>query len=140
MADKSGLEKYPPPNRRPPEKFTDVDQVAANNVEDEIRQVVRRDIPFLQRQRSEGNAESSAIETLNALVGRLGIDSMEDIDRVIRDLESIRDMLQKEGQRVIREIAGYTSLSDAARTAMRVIADSIKQWKSVSDKPDLSPD
>jgi len=140
MADKSGLEKYPPPNRRPPEKFTDVDQVAANNVEDEIRQVVRRDMPFLQRQRSEGNADSSAIETLNALVGRLGIDSMEDIDRVIRDLESIRDMLQKEGQRVIREIAGYTSLSDAARAAMRVIADSIKQWKNLSDKPDPSPD
>jgi hypothetical protein len=140
MADKSGLEKYPPPNRRPPEKFSDVDQVAANNVEDEIRQVVRRDMPFLQRQRSEGNADSSAIESLNALVGRLAIDSMEDIDRVIRDLESIRDMLQKEGQRVIREIAGYTSLSDAARAAMRVIADSIKQWKNVSDKPDPSPD
>ena len=140
MADKSGLEKYPPPNRRPPEKFTDVDQVAANNVEDEIRQVVRRDMPFLQRQRSEGNADSSAIETLNALVGRLGIDSMEDIDRVIRDLESIRDMLQKEGQRVIREIAGYASLSDAARTAMRVIADSIKQWKNAPDKPNRSPD
>jgi len=140
MADKSGLEKYPPPNRRPPEKFTDVDQVAANNVEDEIRQVVRRDMPFLQRQRSEGNADGSAIESLNALVGRLAIDSMEDIDRVIRDLESIRDMLQKEGQRVIREIARYTSLSDAARAAMRVIADSIKQWKNVSDKPDPSPD
>ena len=140
MADKSGLEKYPPPNRRPPEKFSDVDQVAANNVEDEIRQVVRRDMPFLQRQRSEGNADSSAIESLNALVGRLALDSIEDIDRVIRDLESIRDMLQKEGQRVIREIAGYTSLSDAARAAMRVIADSIKQWKNVSDKPDPSPD
>ena len=140
MADKSGLEKYPPPNRRPPEKFSDVDQVAANNVEDEIRQVVRRDMPFLHRQRSEGNADSSAIESLNALVGRLAIDSMEDIDRVIRDLESIRDMLQKEGQRVIREIAGYTSLSDAARAAMRVIADSIKQWKNLSDKPDPSPD
>ena len=140
MADKSGPDKYPQPNRRAPEKFGDVDQVAANNVEDEIRQVVRRDMPFLQRQRSEGNADSSAIESLNALVGRLAIDSMEDIDRVIRDLESIRDMLQKEGQRVIREIAGYTSLSDAARAAMRVIADSIKQWKNLSDKPDPSPD
>ena len=140
MADKSGPDKYPQPNRRAPEKFGDVDQVAANNVEDEIRQVVRRDMPFLQRQRSEGNAESPAIESLNALVGRLAIDSMEDIDRVIRDLESIRDMLQKEGQRVIREIAGYTSLSDAARAAMHVIADSIKQWKNVSDKPDPSPD
>jgi hypothetical protein len=139
MADKSGPEKYPPPNRRPPENPSD-DQVAANTVEDEIRQVVRRDLTFLQRQRSEVNADGSTIESLNASVGRLGIDSMEDIDRVIRDLESIRDMLQKEGQRVIREIAGYARLSDAARTAMRVIADSIKQGKNVSDKPVSSPD
>ena len=138
MADKSGPDKYPQPNRRAPEKFSDVDQVAANTVEDEIRQAVRRDMPFLQRQRSEGNADGSAIESLNALVGRLAIDSMEDIDRVIRDLESIRDMLQKEGQRVIREIARYTSLSDAARAAMHVIADSIKQWKNVPDKPNRS--
>ena len=140
MADKSGLEKYPPPNRRPPEKFTDVDQVAANNVEDEIRQAVRRDMPSLQRQRSQGNADSSTIESLNASVGRLAIDSMEDIDRVIRDLESVRDILQKEGQRVIREIGNYARLSDAARTAMRVIADSIRQWKNLPDKPDPGPD
>jgi hypothetical protein len=38
-------------------------------------------------------------------------------------------MLRSEGERVSREIAGYASLSHASMTAMRVIGDSLKQWK-----------
>ena len=34
---------------------------------------------------------------------------MEEIDRVIRDLESVRDMLRTEGERVSREIKGYVN-------------------------------
>jgi hypothetical protein len=61
--------------------------------------------------------------------------SLEEIDRVIRELESVRDMIRNEGERVSREIAGYASLSHAAITAMKVIADSVKEWKN---GPDLS--
>ncbi len=43
---------------------------------------------------------------------------MEEIDRVILELQSVRDMLRKEGDRVSREVAGYASLSHAAMTAM----------------------
>jgi len=60
---------------------------------------------------------------------------LEEIDRVIRELESVRDMLRNEGVRVSREVAGYASLSHAATTAMKVFADSIKQWKDAADKP-----
>jgi hypothetical protein len=42
--------------------------------------------------------------------------------------------LRNEGVRVSREVAGYASLSHAATTAMKVIADSIKQWKDAPDK------
>jgi hypothetical protein len=38
-------------------------------------------------------------------------------------------MLRSEGERVGREIAGYASLSHAAMTAMKVIGDSLMQWK-----------
>jgi len=47
----------------------------------------------------------------------------------------VRDMLRNEGVRVSREVAGYASLSHAATTAMKVFADSIKQWKDAADKP-----
>jgi hypothetical protein len=135
MAEKSGPEKFAPRNRRPPEKQSDVDQAAANAVEGEIREFVRRDASFLHRQRSEVDAANDpAAETLNALIRRVAGDSMEEIDRVIRELESVRDMLRNEGERVSRELAGYASLSHAASAAMNVIADSIKQWKGVQDK------
>ena len=66
-------------------------------------------------------------------------DSIEEIDRVIRALENVRDMMRNEGERVSREIAGYASLSHAAATAMKVIADSIHQWKDASDKSGPRP-
>jgi len=47
----------------------------------------------------------------------------------------VRDMLRNEGERVTREIAGYASLSHAAMTAMRVIGDSLKQWKDGPSAP-----
>ena len=135
MAEKSGPEKYAPLNRRSPEKLIDVDQATANAVEGEIREFVRRDVSFLRGQRSEVNAPNDpAAENLNALIRRVAGDLMEEIDRVIRELESVREMLRNEGERVSREIAGYASLSHAATTAMKVITDSLTQWKSVPDK------
>jgi len=135
MAEKSGPEKYAPPDRRPPEKLSNVDQETANAVEGEIREFVRRDVALPHRQRNEVDAANGpAAENLNALIQRTAGDSMEEIDRVIRELESVRDMLRNEGERVSREVAGYASLSHAATTAMKVFADSIKQWKDASNK------
>jgi hypothetical protein len=49
---------------------------------------------------------------------------------VIAELTRVRDMLRSEGERVQREVAGYASLSQAAMTSMKIIADSVVQWKS----------
>lgn len=40
-------------------------------------------------------------------------------------------MLDHKGERLSREIAGYASLNHAAMTAMKVIGDSLRQWKGV---------
>jgi len=132
--EKSGPEKYAP-DRRPPEKLSEVDQAATNAFEGEIRDFVRRDVALLRRQRSEADpAGDPATESMNALIRRVSGASMEEIDRVILELQSVREMLRNEGERVSREIAGYASLSHAAMTAMKVIADSLTQWKSAPDK------
>ena len=54
---------------------------------------------------------------------------MENIDRVIFDLKSVRDMLRDEGVRISREVNDYASLNQAAAAAMKVIAENLKQWK-----------
>jgi len=56
---------------------------------------------------------------------------MDEIDRVIRELEGVRDLLRDEAERVSREIAGFASLSHASMTAMQVIAETIQKWKAI---------
>lgn len=134
--EKSGPEKFAPPDRRTPEKLSDIDQAAANAFEGEIREFVRRDVSFLRRPRSESEAAADPVtDNLNSLIRRVSGASLEEIERVITELQGIRDMLRNEGERVGREIAGYASLSHASMTAMKVIADSLEQWKSVPNTP-----
>ena len=136
MGEKSGPEKYAPPDRRPSEMLSNADQATANTVEGKIRELARRDLSFLRPPRSEGAAtKDPTVENLDGLIRRVAGDLMDEIDRVMHELETVRDMMRKEGERVTREVAGYASLSHAATTAMKVIADSIKQWKDASDKP-----
>ncbi len=132
-ADGSASEKSNPDkhttDRNVPEKLGNVDQAVATTVEGEIREFVRRDVAFLRRQRNEPEAAADpATENLNALIRRVAGASMEEIDRVILELQGVRDMLRGEGERVTRELAGYASLNHASMTAMKVIGDSLKQW------------
>ena len=129
VPEKTGPEQFAPKSGVP-EKLGAVDQAAATAFEGEIREFVRRDVATLRRQRSEGDAAADpAAENLNALIRRVAGASMEEIDRVILELQGVRDMLRSEGERVSRELAGYASLSHASMTAMKVIGDSLKQWK-----------
>src|SRR6478752_9006336 len=129
VPEKTGPEAYAP-NRKPSER-TESEQAAVTAFEGEIREFVRRDVAYLRRQRSDGEPAPEPIaDNLNVLIRRVSGASMEEIDRVILELQGVRDMLRNEGERVSREIAGYASLSHAAMTAMKVIGDSLTQWKS----------
>jgi hypothetical protein len=136
MAEKSGPEKFAPTDRRSPEKLIDVDQAPATAFEGEIREFVRRDVAFVRRQRGEADTGvDPAADSLNTLVRRIAGASMEEIERVILELQGVRDTLRSEGERVSREISGYANLSHASITAMKVIGDNLKQWNNAADKP-----
>ena len=136
MAEKSGPEKFAPTDRRSPEKLIDVDQAPATAFEGEIREFVRRDVAFARRQRGEADTGvDPASDSLNTLVRRIAGASMEEIERVILELQGVRDTLRSEGERVSREISGYANLSHASITAMKVIGDNLKQWNNAADKP-----
>ena len=121
------------PDRRAPEKLSDVDQAAANAIEGEIREFVRRDVSSLHQQQSEADpANDPAAENLNELIRRVAGASMEEIDRVILELQRVRDMLRGEGERVSREIARYASLNQHLTTGMKVIAENLIQWQRAS--------
>ena len=113
-----------------PDRLSEVDEAAAtvNEVEGEIREFVRRDISVFRRQRPADNGDVAA-DNINALIQRVSAQSVGEIERVMGELGQVRDMLRSEGDRVQREIAGYAALSQAAMTSMKIIADSLTQWR-----------
>jgi hypothetical protein len=70
------------------------------------------------------------VDGINSLIERVAGASVAEIEHVIVELTRVRDMLRNEGERVQREIAGYASLSQAAMTSMKIIADSLAHWKT----------
>jgi hypothetical protein len=130
----SGPEQYAPPDRRPPpQNRSDVNQ-AENAFEDEIRESIRRDVSLQQQRSNADPANDPVAETLNELIRRVAGASMEEIDRVILELQDVRDILRNEGKRLSHEVARYATLSHMSMTAIRAIADSLKQSKDAPDK------
>jgi len=108
---KSGPEQYAPPDRR-------VAKVRAN-----IDEAMVRDY-------NQADTTSDATNELNKRIQVAAGASMDEIDRVIRELEGVRDLLRKEADRVSGEIASFVSLTHASMTAMQVIAQTIQKWKA----------
>ena len=73
-------------------------------------------------------------EDLNALLRHVASPSLNEIDRVMHDLESVRELLRKEGERITRDIIDYASLSRESMSAMKVISKGIKQLKGAREQ------
>jgi hypothetical protein len=73
------------------------------------------------------------VNNVNSLIQRVAGASISEIQNLISELESLRDLLHAEGQRVQREISGYAQLSQAAMKSTRMIADNVAQWKGAAD-------
>jgi len=113
---------------------------AVSEVEAGIRDFVRNDVAYLRRPAqgmlSSAETESSSeatVNNVNSLIQRVAGTSLSEIENLISELESLRDLLHAEGQRVQREISGYAQLSHAAMRSTRMISDNVAQWKAAAD-------
>ncbi|CAN5374422.1 hypothetical protein BH11PSE4_BH11PSE4_31290 [soil metagenome] len=114
---------------------------AVSEVEAGIRDFVRNDVAYLRRPVPgmlntdlplEANTEAT-VNSVNSLIQRVAGTSLTEIENLVAELESLRDLLHSEGQRVQREISGYAQLSQAAMKSTRLIADNVAQWKRTAD-------
>ena len=116
---------------------------AVSEVEAGIRDFVRNDIAYLRRPGpgTVSTPEATVLEptheatvnNVNSLIQRVAGTSLSEIENLISELESLRELLHAEGQRVQREISGYAQLSHAAMKSTRMIADNVAQWKRAAD-------
>ena len=55
--------------------------------------------------------------------------SVQEVDRLIGELQQLRELLHQEGARVQREITEYAHLSQSAMQSTKIIAESLSHWK-----------
>src|SRR6202162_2192350 len=118
----------------------DSNLAAVSEVEAGIRDFVRNDIAYLRRAPTTHSSEpvlqpspDATVNNVNSLIQRVAGTSLGEIENLIGELESLRDLLHAEGQRVQREISGYAQVSQAAMKSPRMIADTVTQWKRAAD-------
>ncbi len=103
------------------------DAPALSGLDTEIREFIQRDVTYLHRQpvRPDGDAQN-----INGLVQRVAGVSMSEIDHLIAQLREARNALEREGERVQREIAGYAEMNHTARVYIENISDQIAEWQT----------
>jgi hypothetical protein len=114
---------------------SEIESAVETEVEGEIREFVRRDVATLRRH-PENDSEMVA-SNINSLLQRVAGTSIQEIDKLIAELQTLRDRLSSEAARVQREIVEYATLSQAAMQSTKIIAESISSWKKVPDAPSM---
>lgn len=116
----------PASDRPVPERLGEIAQ-SSPEFEGQIREFIRRDVTGRRRPREE--TSDPAVENVNLLIERVSGQTVAEIDRVMSELSNMRDMLRREGERVQRELTGYAGLSQSAMMSMKIISESLAQWK-----------
>jgi hypothetical protein len=113
------------------------DQPAERDMEAEIREFVRRDLAANPGRQQENESELAA-SNINSVLERATATSVQEIDKLITELQAVRDMLDSEAARVQREIVQYSTLIQAALQSTKNIAESLEQWRKAPDLLTLS--
>jgi hypothetical protein len=82
------------------------------------------------RQGEASDAETST-DNLAALLRRVAEASTREVDSLIGDLQALRRKLNTDGNRIQREIAEYTELSQQVMQLASIISESVKKLPTV---------
>jgi hypothetical protein len=113
------------------------DQSAERPVEGELREFVSRDV-VTKLGRQPDNESEIAAGNINSVLQRASATTIHEIDKLIAELEALRDKLHSEGARVQREIIQYATFTQATLQSTKIIAESLMQWKQAPTAPTVS--
>jgi hypothetical protein len=105
----------------------------ATTVEGHIRDIVRGEV-LTARKAPVGPANVVAApepggELIVPLIQKLGAGSIAEIERLIEELQAARDYLRAEGERIERETARYANLTRTATASVKIISESLTEWR-----------
>jgi PleD family two-component response regulator len=101
-------------------------------IESEFHELVRpRGIPKVGAESGNGG-----VKDVNSLTQSISGPVVLEIDKLIVQLQDVRDHLVNEGQRVQRAISEYAQMSQAASKSTKIIAENLAKWAAENSRPD----
>jgi hypothetical protein len=79
------------------------------------------------------NDNQLVASNVNSVLQRVTETSVQEIDKLITDLQTLSNMLDSEASRVQREVVQYSTFTQAALQSTKIIAESLERWKKASD-------
>jgi hypothetical protein len=95
---------------------------------------LRRDSAAAFRQVENGGDTSP--HNLRDLLGRVMETSMGEIDHLLDELQTLRQRLQGDGDRIQSDIAKYATLSEQVTQVTRIVSESVQK---LPEAPNISP-
>ena len=93
-------------------------------LEGNMRKLTRASASDWQAESEDAQTSSGNLRTLLREVSRV---SMDEIDRLIIELQTLRRKLQTDGERIERDITEHTTLSAQATQLTKIVFDGVKQ-------------
>jgi hypothetical protein len=101
---------------------------ATTDIEGEIRGLVQSEALSLSKPPAEPWGELSS-DNIVPLIPKIAAPSIAELDSVIGELQEARTYLQSEGERIRRETARYTQLSQTASESIKIISGAVSEWR-----------
>ena len=108
-------------------------QATAMQIEGELGDLIRRDVPRLRKPQQVSQHGDAAVSQVSSLIGRVSGASVKEIEKLIAELKNLRDFVQSESQRVQREITDYAQLTQSAMSSTNIMLESLGKWKAAID-------
>ena len=108
---------------------TDLDKPIESAVAAEIREFARRNVAT-PRQPLQVDSELVANSISTLLQSVAGSSGPAEIDRLMAEMHTLRDLLQAESARIQREITEYAHFSQSAMQTTKIITESLVMWRN----------
>ncbi len=98
-----------------------------------------REIP-VDRRAVPDAGHAAVYARISSVIGRIGLQSTNEIDRLVSELQSLQQFLEAESQRVQREISAYMHLTQAAAKSSSIVIESMGHWRNGADRHPRRPE
>ena len=68
-------------------------------------------------------------DKFSSMLQTIGAHSLVELEKIIGELQQARTYLQAESERIERETVGYAELSQTAMESVRIIAETVGEWR-----------